>query len=442
MNHSIQVVGLGGSAIVQLTQTAVFLAMSFPGAHIVSVFDHPRGKGGASPGGFDFPADEPEAYDAQSFRSALGSAIGSASEPGGPSLVIAILGPLVALKEIRELVPTLVFVEAEPRLALLRWSDRLMAAGIPGGVEALLYYSSVIEPRYAQWSEESKRAAIAVLDDEDGPQLLASKIAWLVRGGSEAVPVPRTYSPLSPQSGEANSGARGVSLAELESLERRFTQNRPPPRWGVRVRDLNAHVIYPALKRALDIGLVATILLLAWPIFGLVALLIWIDDPGPVLFTQTRIGRYGRPFPFPKFRSMVRDADKLKDRLLAKNEMSGGITFKMKRDPRVLPIGRILRKYSLDELPQLYSVLRGDLTLVGPRPPVPREVALYRSADRRRLEAVPGLTCIWQVSGRSDIPFPRQVELDVQYLESRSLLLDLRLLLATIPAVITGKGAY
>jgi lipopolysaccharide/colanic/teichoic acid biosynthesis glycosyltransferase len=114
----------------------------------------------------------------------------------------------------------------------------------------------------------------------------------------------------------------------------------------------------------------------------------------------------------------------------------------MKNDPRVTWIGRIIRKFSIDELPQLWCVLIGDMSLVGPRPPVPREVALYTLKDRRRLESTPGLTCIWQVSGRGDIPFPQQVELDVEYIESQSLWLDLKILLKTVPAVLTGKGAY
>ena len=231
-------------------------------------------------------------------------------------------------------------------------------------------------------------------------------------------------------------------LEAARALEERLTRARPPNRLGLAWRAFVADTLYPTTKRAMDVGLVSLLLSIVWPIYALVGLLIWMSDPGPLIYTQTRVGRHGRHFRFPKFRSMVMDADKLKDKLLAKNEMTGGITFKMKRDPRVIPIGRVIRKYSLDELPQLWSILRGDLTLVGPRPPVPREVALYSSADRRRLEAVPGLTCIWQVSGRSDIPFPRQVELDVEYLEQRNIILDLRILIATIPAVLTGKGAY
>ncbi len=179
------------------------------------------------------------------------------------------------------------------------------------------------------------------------------------------------------------------------------------------------------------------------PLFLAVALSIKLTDRGPVLFWQTRVGQYGREFPFPKFRSMVVNAEALKDKLLEQNQHGGeGVTFKMKKDPRITWIGRIIRKLSIDELPQLWNVMIGDMSLVGPRPPVPREVALYTLSDRRRLDTIPGLTCIWQVSGRSDIPFDRQVELDVQYIQSQSLWLDVKLLFMTIPAVLLGKGAY
>jgi lipopolysaccharide/colanic/teichoic acid biosynthesis glycosyltransferase len=283
-------------------------------------------------------------------------------------------------------------------------------------------------------------SSILVLDVEEGEALPAQKILWLVDKSSVRKPEARADSARIESAAEASGGER---LALIRAMESRYSRPLPAAKsLGPAFRMFMSDTVYPAVKRALDISLVSLLLMVIWPIYALVALLIWLDDPGPVFYSQTRIGKYGKTFPFPKFRSMVRDADKLKDKLLAKNEMTGGITFKMKRDPRIIPIGFVIRKYSLDELPQLWSILKGDLSLVGPRPPVPREVALYTAADRRRLEAVPGLTCIWQVSGRSEIPFPRQVELDVEYLESRSLSLDLRLLLATIPAVLTGKGAY
>jgi len=195
-------------------------------------------------------------------------------------------------------------------------------------------------------------------------------------------------------------------------------------------------------KRIVDICVAAGGLLCLLPLFAAVAAAIKLTDRGPVLFWQTRVGQFGREFPFPKFRSMVVNAEKLKEKLAAMNDHSTGVTFKMKRDPRITWIGRIIRKLSIDELPQLWCVLSGDMSLVGPRPPLPKEVAGYTLADRRRLDARPGLTCIWQVSGRSDIPFDRQVLLDVEYIESQSFWFDIRLLLKTIPAVLLGRGAY
>jgi lipopolysaccharide/colanic/teichoic acid biosynthesis glycosyltransferase len=196
------------------------------------------------------------------------------------------------------------------------------------------------------------------------------------------------------------------------------------------------------VKRALDIVVSLAGLLVLSPLFALVAIAIKATDGGDAVYWQSRVGTFGREFPFPKFRSMIKDADKMKDALLAQSHHQDAKTFKMKDDPRVTWIGRIIRKLSIDELPQLWCVLKGDMTLVGPRPPVPREVALYTLADRRRLEVTPGLTCIWQVSGRGDIPFPQQVELDVRYIESQSFFLDLKILFQTVPAVLTGRGAY
>ena len=139
---------------------------------------------------------------------------------------------------------------------------------------------------------------------------------------------------------------------------------------------------------------------------------------------------------------MVVNADSLKDELLEQNDHQNGVTFKMKEDPRVTPIGRIIRRFSLDEFPQFWCVLKGDMSLVGPRPPVPREVALYSLADRQRLTVLPGLTCIWQVEGRGEIPFPQQVLMDRDYIYRRSLMFDLELLFKTVPAVLGGRGAY
>jgi lipopolysaccharide/colanic/teichoic acid biosynthesis glycosyltransferase len=196
-----------------------------------------------------------------------------------------------------------------------------------------------------------------------------------------------------------------------------------------------------ATKRVFDLVGGCLLLLASVPVFALLAAVIKLDSPGPVLFNQVRVGRNGVLFIMYKFRTMRTDAEKLKQELMEHNE-AGGVIFKMKRDPRITRVGRILRKLSLDELPQVMNVVRGEMSIVGPRPPVPSEVAEYTPADRRRLEARPGLTCLWQVSGRSDIPFDGQVSLDVEYIETRSLWQDLVILVRTVPAVLLGKGAY
>jgi exopolysaccharide biosynthesis polyprenyl glycosylphosphotransferase len=195
------------------------------------------------------------------------------------------------------------------------------------------------------------------------------------------------------------------------------------------------------IKRVLDV----TIVLLALPVWGLIALiialLIKLTSRGPVIYAQTRIGRGGHPFEFLKFRTMVVNADELKAQLMDQNEGSGPM-FKMKHDPRVTPVGRVLRKYSLDEIPNLWNVLRGEMSLVGPRPAIPEEVFQYEPWHRRRLEVTPGVTGLWQATGRSDTSFEEYVRLDIYYAEHWSVWLDLRILLATIPSVLTGRGAY
>lgn len=196
------------------------------------------------------------------------------------------------------------------------------------------------------------------------------------------------------------------------------------------------------IKRFLDIVLSLTALIVLFPLFLILAILIKLSSPGPVFFVQTRVGRFGRNFCFYKFRSMYVDAEQRKQELLSRNQSRDGVIFKMKDDPRITPIGRVLRKTSMDELPQFLNVLFGDMSLVGPRPPLPSEVKQYSLEARKRLNVQPGLTCLWQVSGRSDIPFKEQVSLDKQYISSRSLKLDLLILLRTIPAILSGRGAY
>ena len=199
----------------------------------------------------------------------------------------------------------------------------------------------------------------------------------------------------------------------------------------------------PPVKRVIDIAGALCLIVALSPLLLVLSAIIKLQDAGPVLFWQTRVGRLGRCFGFPKFRSMVVDADAQIDRLLHRNHHAdGSITFKDKADPRITRVGRILRKYSLDELPQLWSVLVGDMSLVGPRPPLPREVDRYTPRDLRRLEVAPGLTCLWQVSGRGDLPFDEQVDMDLEYIHRQALWLDLVLLLRTPLAVVKGKGAY
>ena len=196
-----------------------------------------------------------------------------------------------------------------------------------------------------------------------------------------------------------------------------------------------------AVKRAIDVVGAGLALAVTAPVLALSALAIRLGDGGPVIFRQQRCGLNGRRFTMLKLRTMVPDAEERKVELAALNECDGPI-FKLRTDPRITRVGRILRKLSIDELPQLWNVLRGDMSLVGPRPPVPQEVAQYEMFERRRLSMRPGITCIWQVSGRSNIGFDRWVQLDVKYIDSWSLGLDLMILLKTIPAVIKGDGAH
>ncbi len=196
-----------------------------------------------------------------------------------------------------------------------------------------------------------------------------------------------------------------------------------------------------SLKRTLDLVGSAIFLLAFSPVYLITSLAILIEDGRPIFYSQTRVAKRGRHFKMWKFRSMYKNADEMKADLDSDN-MTGGVIFKMKQDPRITRTGRIIRKLSIDELPQLWHVFTGDLSLVGPRPPIPAEVAEYSSWDMKRLKVTPGLTCTWQVSGRSDIDFETQVNLDIDYIKKHSILTDLALLLRTIPAVISGKGAY
>jgi lipopolysaccharide/colanic/teichoic acid biosynthesis glycosyltransferase len=199
--------------------------------------------------------------------------------------------------------------------------------------------------------------------------------------------------------------------------------------------------LYEISKRTIDFVSALIALLLALPMMIVLAIIIKVDSPGPVFFRQPRLGKGGRPFQMIKLRSMTQDAAEMHAVVAAGNEMVGPV-FKIRSDPRVTRVGRFLRKASLDELPQLWHVLTGEMSLVGPRPPIPEEVARYEPWQRERLAVKPGLTCTWQVSGRSDIPFDRWVQMDIAYIRNRGFLHDLKILLLTVPAVFTGRGAY
>ncbi|MDP2689601.1 MAG: sugar transferase, partial [Deltaproteobacteria bacterium] len=194
-----------------------------------------------------------------------------------------------------------------------------------------------------------------------------------------------------------------------------------------------------AAKRAADIVLAGTALLFTLPFFLLASLLVKLSSPGPVFFRQERCGLNGRRFDLLKFRTMVENADGLKDAIAHLNEMSGPV-FKIKKDPRVTPVGRFLRKYSLDELPQLINVLKGDMSIVGPRPPIPAEVVKYEIWQRRRLSVRPGITCFWQVNGRNKVGFDDWISLDLKYIDNWSFKQDMKIILKTIPAVLRGTG--
>jgi lipopolysaccharide/colanic/teichoic acid biosynthesis glycosyltransferase len=196
------------------------------------------------------------------------------------------------------------------------------------------------------------------------------------------------------------------------------------------------------MKRAFDVVVGTILLILATPLMLVIGLVIWICEGRPVLYQWKVVGQHGRPFLSWKFRTMVPDADRRKQELLKHNEMQGPV-FKMREDPRITPTGGFLRKYSLDELPQLWSVVLGDMSLVGPRPPLVTEYAKYESWQKRKMSVVPGLTCLWQVQGRADITdFNDWVRMDLQYIDNWSLTLDFKILFQTAAVVVRGKGAY
>lgn len=199
---------------------------------------------------------------------------------------------------------------------------------------------------------------------------------------------------------------------------------------------------YLVIKRILDIVISFMGIIFLSPIFLIVGLLIKVEDGnGNVIFKQVRVGKDGKEFVMYKFRSMVANAEELKAKLMDQNEAIGPV-FKIKNDPRVTKVGRFIRKTSIDELPQLFNVLKGDMSLVGPRPPLPEEVVQYTPYEWQRLSVKPGLTCYWQVSGRSSLPFDEWVRLDLKYIQERNLLVDLKLIIRTVFVLFGSKNAY
>jgi exopolysaccharide biosynthesis polyprenyl glycosylphosphotransferase len=242
----------------------------------------------------------------------------------------------------------------------------------------------------------------------------------------------------------ATCAEAGVPVTILSDL---FGDYLPPPRVTRfdTMAALNFSVVHHnrielSLKRAIDIVGSGILLALSGPVIGIAAFAIRCTSPGPILFRQNRCGLNGRPFEMLKLRTMVLDAEAQQTALLTLNEMDGPV-FKMKNDPRITRVGAILRRWSIDELPQLWNVFRGDMSLVGPRPPIPLEVARYETFERRRLSMRPGITCLWQVSGRNTIGFADWVKLDVEYIDTWSLMNDFRILFRTIPTVLGGTGS-
>ncbi len=226
----------------------------------------------------------------------------------------------------------------------------------------------------------------------------------------------------------------------LTSAEKAGWRTQMRLRWQLATWFVVNH-LYPATRRSAELFAAGMALMLLWPLIALVALAVKLDSPGPILFRQKRVGKGGQLFDCLKFRSMYIDAEARKAELMAQNE-AGDVVFKMRHDPRVTRVGRFIRKASLDELPQLFNVLRGEMSLVGPRPSLPSECEKYQVEFLRRMDVTPGITGLQQVSGRSDLDFDRWVELDLQYVDERSLTKDVVILVKTIPAVLTGRGAY
>ncbi len=315
-----------------------------------------------------------------------------------------------------------------------------------------------------------ERTAIAVLlpdTNSDGAHKLAadlrpaalglgpSELHWQVYtypgnwiddddSGDQPDTAPRGGPPLQKAvGGELSASYASAAPAPLAAPQAERAHGRPDHEsWAREARSLTPFLLREQSKlgRTLDILGASVGLVLASPILLIAAIAVKVSSPGPIIFRQKRVGYGGRVFEIYKLRSMTVDAEARKKELLAHNE-SGGPTFKMGNDPRITPVGKWLRKSTIDELPQLWNVLIGDMALVGPRPPLPDEVEKYEAWQRRRLELKGGLTCTWQVSGRSEIQFVDWVRMDLRYAEARSLPTDIALIARTVPAVLTGRGA-
>jgi lipopolysaccharide/colanic/teichoic acid biosynthesis glycosyltransferase len=225
-------------------------------------------------------------------------------------------------------------------------------------------------------------------------------------------------------------------LSELANQEGAYVEKQS------KAVDVNVGITYLLTKRIIDIlGSSIGIILLSF-LFVIIAILIKMEDPkGTIFFSQKRVGRNGKEFKMFKFRSMVFNAEEKLQELLKHNEISGAM-FKMKDDPRITKVGKFIRKTSIDELPQLFNVLKGEMSLVGPRPPLPREVALYSNYDKQRLMVTPGCTGLWQVSGRNSLGFEKMVDLDIDYIRNRTILFDIKIILKTVLVLFGSKDAF
>ena len=264
------------------------------------------------------------------------------------------------------------------------------------------------------------------------------------RGGGGVMPSHRSPAGLHSVRHHAHAGDNTAPAAELtaEFLDLQVHEleelAESVGRFSHRLR-LHGYIF---AKRTLDIAISLIAIICLAPVLLIAALIIKLTDGGSVFYAHTRVGLDGNEFSCFKFRSMVPNADAIKTEMLNLNFHSDSRTFKVPDDPRITRFGRIMRKLSIDELPQLWNVLIGDMSIVGPRPPVPSEVEQYSLVDMDRLTVKPGLTCIWQVCGRSRIAFPEQLQMDLDYIDNRGMLLDLKLMALTVPAVISGDGAY